>query len=95
VYESQLDYNADRVAQEMKRDKTLPPSLPLNDPLGIQDPSVPSGSAPRKEFVATKRQRMEDDSTSLGRPPTRAEARKWFYLGDFSSDEEEGGLEHL
>ena len=87
--------NTDRIVQEAKRDKSLAPSLPLNDPLGIPDPSLADGHAPVKPFVATKRQRMEDDSTSLGHPPTKSEANsssnEWWFIGpsDFSSEEDE------
>lgn len=94
VHTMVLPDNEDRIKQEAKRDKSLAPSLPLNDALGVSDPSLPDGRAPEKQFLASKRQRNEDDSTSLGHPPTKAEVSssgKWYYCGpsNFSSDDDE------
>lgn len=96
--------NSDRIRAETLRDKTLPSSIPLNDPMGIRDPEVPDGEAPRTQFIATPEQRRQDSATSLGPVMTSAKVaasrarvealgKPWYFIGlDFSSgseDEEE------
>lgn len=100
VYNSVFPDRTDRIRQEAKRDKTLPPSLPLNDPLGVPDPNLPDGEAPVRPFVATQKQRDQDNSVSLGRPPTEAEAKAqipWYFIGedDLDSSDQEDDLMDL
>lgn len=100
--------NTDRIRQEAARDKTLPPSMPMNDPLGVRDPSLPQGHAPVRPFVANQQQRNADNSVSLGRPPTAQEvaaaaaaeekSHPWYYLGPedlASSSEDDDGMDDL
>lgn len=100
VFHALYPDRTDRIREEAKRDKTLPPALPLNDPLGIPDPSLGEGQAPREPFVATQLQRDQDKSVSLGHPPTSREvaaaaqeggADQWWYIGpeDFEDSTEE------
>jgi len=81
--------NSDRIHAEAVRDKTIPSTLPLNDPLGASHPRLPEGQAPTKQFIATAEQRGQDSATSLGTVATKAQGEayaKWYFLGlDFSS----------
>jgi hypothetical protein len=88
TFTSDLPQNLDRIRQEAKRDKSLPSSMPLNDPMGVPDPNLPAGEAPKRQFVATAAQRSADSSTSLGSPPTKAQAFvPYWYLGGAADDD--------
>lgn len=87
VFESKVPLNEDRILQEAKRNKDLLPSLPLNDPLGHGDPSLPEGMPQTKDFTAVQ---PEEAISSSGQGAAR-QIRPWYYQGpaEFSSDEED------
>ena len=86
LHDMQFPSNSDRIQQEEKRNKDLPPSLPLNDPLGAIDPSLPEGMPPTKSFSAAK---------NLGHGNSKpVQTQAWYYLGSADSSSEEDDL-HL
>jgi hypothetical protein len=78
-----LPDRSEDLAREAKRDKTLTPSLPMNDPLGAIDSSLTPGHPPLVPFVAKQ--------TQHGGPSTKEEQKQWYKLNvSYSSEESDG-----